>query len=262
MAGLAAGADAACARSSQDDVCADVDCSSRGFCVADQGMPYCTCLHGFHPVRLECLPNDVADPCAGIVCSGHGACSAEGAEVTCLCDPGYGHMLVEGAPCADVECDLYCFPRPGEDADADAPLDELGAGDADAEGSADADADSPAEAEAEADAAPEGADVPAEAEAQADEGEDGTAADDDGEGGADAAGGPVCEADPGSGSLGRWVDPASGDIYCEGAPCRGCEAVCLYDGSYSEGWYAECSDPATDGGCADGSDLIVWVDCM
>jgi hypothetical protein len=53
----------------------------------------------------------------------------------------------------------------------------------------------------------------------------------------------------------------SGFVYCE-ATCRDCEAVCLEDGTRSEGWYAQCTDPLTDGGCGTVPNLIGYANCM
>jgi hypothetical protein len=116
------------------------------------------------------------------------------------------------------------------------------------------------------------ADLPEATGAEADRGEvvpdDGPARDEGAgearEGGesADAASDPpICEGGAGSGSRRRWADPVTGHIFCE-ANCRDCEAVCVNDGTRSEGWYAECRDPAQDGGCGDVEDLIAYADCV
>jgi hypothetical protein len=141
------------------DPCAGVECSSRGFCIADQGSAYCGCISGYRPEDLTCVPIDPADPCAGIDCSDHGTCHAAGADPACSCDTGF-HLLTEDDPrCADLACDLICVPDHrtdgGSDADADADVRT------DADAVAD-DADAPAEAEADAGAdADADADVPA-----------------------------------------------------------------------------------------------------
>ena len=102
-----------CGGPSRDDPCSGVSCSSRGFCVADQGQAYCACIAGFHPEGLACVVNDPVDPCRGVACSGHGSCRNLADGPSCACDPGY--RLLEGDECAARECDLVCVPIPPPD---------------------------------------------------------------------------------------------------------------------------------------------------
>ena len=106
------------------DPCSGVSCSSRGFCLADQGAAYCACIRGYHPVALACLPNEPDGPCAQVTCEGHGTCRETGDEVTCDCAPGYGHPAGTADICTAGQCDLLCTPIPpadgaGDDGDAD-----------------------------------------------------------------------------------------------------------------------------------------------
>jgi hypothetical protein len=192
IAAALSAATAACDRETHDP-CAGVECSGRGYCLADQGDAYCACLPGFHPAGLQCVANDPADPCRGVDCSGHGDCRRDGDDPTCDCDPGYRHLL-EGDPrCAGTECDLLCIAEAagadadaGGGADADAS-DEAGAaeagepGEADDDGGGDDDGvalDDGADAPDRADGAGEdagGDDGSPEAEDAADEAEDGAA---------------------------------------------------------------------------------------
>jgi len=95
--------------SENSNVCDEISCSSRGFCIEDQGTPYCACLRGYHPVGLACMANDSADPCAGIDCGGHGTCVAEESDVACECEDDYVWVAdPASALCADAECDLVC----------------------------------------------------------------------------------------------------------------------------------------------------------
>jgi hypothetical protein len=74
---------------------------------------------------------------------------------------------------------------------------------------------------------------------------------------------PICEGGTGSGTRRRWVDPLTGFQYCE-ATCADCEAVCLNDGTRSEGWYADCGAGTTEGGCTETGvpGLIDWANCL
>jgi hypothetical protein len=106
--------------SDSGDPCSGVDCSSRGFCVAEQGTAYCACISGFHPVALTCVPIDTEDPCLGVECSGHGSCRAVAEGPTCDCATGYRHVI--GPLCEGMECDLFCIPiRPTDGDVVDAP---------------------------------------------------------------------------------------------------------------------------------------------
>jgi hypothetical protein len=131
FAALAVFAATACPTSGTDDPCADVDCSQRGICLADQGTAYCACLSGYHPAGLQCLPNDAADPCAGVDCSGHGDCFVRGGLPECACDEGYRHPADTG---------LLCFPvgdaAPDADAGAEAEGEDGREGEAGADGEA------------------------------------------------------------------------------------------------------------------------------
>jgi hypothetical protein len=99
---------------SGDDPCAGVDCSSRGFCVADQGAAYCACIRGHHPSLRTCVPNDPANPCLGVDCGSHGTCWVNGTNAGCACDPAYEYLLDATTPqCAEAECDLTCVPLEG-----------------------------------------------------------------------------------------------------------------------------------------------------
>jgi len=95
------------------DPCSGVGCSSRGFCVADQGQTYCACIAGYHPVLRACEPNDSANPCLGIDCSGHGTCRVDADGPTCDCADGY--RTLAGSACTDRECDLVCVPAVATD---------------------------------------------------------------------------------------------------------------------------------------------------
>ena len=138
------------------DPCRDVDCSSRGFCVADQGTAYCACISGYHPVGRTCEPNDPADPCRGVDCSTHGSCVVVAGAPDCVCDPGYRHpagyallCVADGGdgPPEDAGCEAggteLCN---GRDDDCDGVTDE-GCDDADADADADGDADADAAAD-------------------------------------------------------------------------------------------------------------------
>jgi hypothetical protein len=113
----------ACGGEAERLPCDGVTCSSRGFCVIEQSVPYCVCMRGFHPERLACLRND-ADPCAGISCSDHGSCRVEVGNPTCDCLAGYRHLPADTETCLDLACELYCIPAAapdggGEDGAAD-----------------------------------------------------------------------------------------------------------------------------------------------
>jgi len=87
-----------------------------------------------------------------------------------------------------------------------------------------------------------------------DDDDDDTAGDDDDDDTA-APCTPVCLY-PGSYSEG-WYDSCTNNLYCY-ASCDGSTLACLHDGSYSEGWYA---DPLS-AGCDANSGLINFEDCM
>ncbi|NMC70699.1 MAG: hypothetical protein GYA57_11615 [Myxococcales bacterium] len=110
-----------------DNPCAGVTCSSRGFCLPDGRSAYCVCLPGFHPVSLSCVADDPANPCEGVDCSDHGACRVEGDRATCDCQTGFEHP----AACEGQGCDLLCLPPSATD----------GGGTEDAGGDTDADGD-------------------------------------------------------------------------------------------------------------------------
>jgi hypothetical protein len=134
-----------------EDPCEGVDCSARGFCVADQDNAYCACLRGYHPRLLACVSNVAADPCDGIDCSGRGTCRVEAAAPTCDCTAGYRHLVSGEVDCFAVACDLLCV--------AVEPALDGGGDDAGPDDAGDADAvDVPSE-----DAAPDEATVPDEA---------------------------------------------------------------------------------------------------
>jgi hypothetical protein len=82
----------ACAGGTSIDPCAEVDCSQRGFCIAQSGRAFCACLPGYHPSGLVCVVNDPAAPCAGVDCTGYGACRVVGADPVCDCEAGYEHL--------------------------------------------------------------------------------------------------------------------------------------------------------------------------
>ncbi|MBN1770556.1 MAG: hypothetical protein JXB32_04785 [Deltaproteobacteria bacterium] len=71
--------------------CVGLECSGRGYCIADQDRGYCACMSGYHPVGTECEPNDPADPCLDIDCSGHGTCVVVDESPECACEPGFHH---------------------------------------------------------------------------------------------------------------------------------------------------------------------------
>jgi formylglycine-generating enzyme required for sulfatase activity len=104
------------------DPCSGIECSLRGFCIADQGTAYCACLRGYHPSRLTCVADDPGDPCRGVDCSGHGACVDDAGYPRCACDPGYHHPGAGDPRCGEYACVLLCVPDEGsQDGGADAP---------------------------------------------------------------------------------------------------------------------------------------------
>jgi hypothetical protein len=104
---------AACSTTGSTNPCDGVDCSNRGYCLADDDRPYCACILGYHPVRTTCLANDPLDPCDGIDCNDHGTCRAIGDDPSCDCDDGWRHLAGEG--CDGAACDLVCVA--GEEPD-------------------------------------------------------------------------------------------------------------------------------------------------
>jgi hypothetical protein len=153
-----------CGGGDSEDPCSGVGCSSRGFCMAQQGNAYCACITGFHPVLLECVANVAAAPCTGITCSGHGTCRPDGVGVTCDCATGFEHLLAGDPRCAgtDVECDLICVPVvPGDgggdgdvaDARPDGEIETPTDGETDAR--PDSEADARVDGDADADATPD-----------------------------------------------------------------------------------------------------------
>jgi hypothetical protein len=88
---LCAGALPACDSETTAGPCSGISCSGRGFCLAEQGIPQCACIAGFHPEGLACAPDDPGDPCAGVDCTGHGGCLVVAGNAECVCDPGYHH---------------------------------------------------------------------------------------------------------------------------------------------------------------------------
>jgi hypothetical protein len=84
------------------DPCAGVECSSRGYCLSEAGVAYCSCLDGFHPEGLACEANDPGRPCEGVDCSGHGECLTDARGPWCDCAPGYHHP---------AGSDLVCLPE-------------------------------------------------------------------------------------------------------------------------------------------------------
>ncbi|MBN1770897.1 MAG: hypothetical protein JXB32_06550 [Deltaproteobacteria bacterium] len=115
-AGLLCGLLAAgCAESPAPGACDGIGCSGHGYCVASAGFAYCVCAAGFHPVGVECLPNDPGDPCRGVTCDAHGTCVALDGVPACDCDPGY-----------EESASLHCTPLGGADADADADGETVG----------------------------------------------------------------------------------------------------------------------------------------
>jgi hypothetical protein len=153
---------AACSGELARDPCAGVECSSRGFCIDDQGTAYCVCISGFHPAAgLECVANDPTDPCRDVDCSGHGRCRVAGDDITCDCDPGYRHL--EGA-CGAAECDLQCVPAEPPDGGPDRPddgaTDDVDGRDTDEDRGTEDGAEAPPEGGADADE--DGGDAPGE----------------------------------------------------------------------------------------------------
>ena len=155
---LATAAAVACSDGPADDPCAGVECSGRGFCLADHGVAYCACLRGYRPDSLTCVPVSAADPCEGVDCDGRGTCRTEADGPTCDCSAGYAHLAQSDPRCADLECDLLCLPTAG-------PLPDAGAegGDEALEVFDEATAEAATEVSVEADA-PAEADAPGEAE--------------------------------------------------------------------------------------------------
>jgi hypothetical protein len=143
---LAASVLAGCTTTSGTDPCGGVACSGRGFCVVEQGEPYCACIRGYHAAGLTCVRDDPDHPCAGVDCSAHGTCRVRDDRPTCDCDAGYRHAQSEDGLCGGGGCDLLCVPGAAPDADAVVPEAADDAG----ERGADADADPGAEAETEA----------------------------------------------------------------------------------------------------------------
>jgi hypothetical protein len=117
-----------------DDPCNGVNCSSRGYCIAQEDTPYCLCLVGYHPVGTACAPNDGVDPCTGVECNGHGGCLIIEGGPACVCDPGFfhpeGHLLLCVAEPMDGGPDTtICLPAGPEtcnlrDDDCDGLTDE------------------------------------------------------------------------------------------------------------------------------------------
>ena len=97
---LAAAILASACGSGSDDPCGGVTCSSRGFCIAESGTAYCSCIAGYHPVFLACEPNDPADPCLDVTCSGHGRCENLTGRPVCTCDPGFHNPAGYELTCA------------------------------------------------------------------------------------------------------------------------------------------------------------------
>ncbi|MBN1771630.1 MAG: hypothetical protein JXB32_10230 [Deltaproteobacteria bacterium] len=108
------------------DPCDGVSCSMYGTCITDGNLPFCSCQAGYHPVGLDCVPNDPVDPCLDVACNLHGTCGVEAGLPVCDCDDGY-------RPDASS---LLCFPVP-TDADADADAEAEADVEPDAEGEAD-----------------------------------------------------------------------------------------------------------------------------
>ncbi len=130
---LAALAMAGCSDQVNPDPCAWVTCSSRGFCIAEEGIAYCACMLGHHPVGLTCVVNDADLPCDGVDCSAHGVCRGDATAITCDCDPGYAHLDESDPRCASMECDLLCVPDADDDADAESDFSPDTAVDVDAD---------------------------------------------------------------------------------------------------------------------------------
>ena len=131
---------AACGGGSSEP-CSGVACSSRGFCLADQGTAYCACMPGYHPVVLECVADDPSNPCLGVDCSGHGDCRVVADGPSCDCATGYRHPDPASPACLEGRCDLLCIP----DEFLDGGVDTAADADADADADAEADADVPPE---------------------------------------------------------------------------------------------------------------------
>ena len=108
LASLAGG----CAETPDPGPCAGIACSGHGYCVTSAGSTYCVCAAGFHPVGVECRPNDPTDPCRDVDCDGHGRCVALDGVPSCDCDPGF-----------EALGGLHCMATGGADADADADAD-------------------------------------------------------------------------------------------------------------------------------------------
>ena len=83
----------------------------------------------------------------------------------------------------------------------------------------------------------------------------GAALDHEGECAAPAA--PMCVPTADGGAA--WLD-GDGTYLCRAA-CTTCTAACLYEDTWSEGWYAVCSGSGSDGGCGMVPGLIEWTDC-
>jgi hypothetical protein len=132
-----------CARSPELDPCANVECSTRGFCLAPEGAAICICMESFHAERLECVPNDPVDPCLGVTCSGHGTCRVVGGEPRCDCEAGWTTPSPSSTACVPGSQDAAA----GEDAVArdDAGGQDDGARE-DARDPADADSEAPGDA--------------------------------------------------------------------------------------------------------------------
>ncbi|MDI7270086.1 MAG: DUF4215 domain-containing protein, partial [Myxococcota bacterium] len=119
------------------DPCRDVNCSHRGICMTDGIIPYCACLRGYRPDRLQCVRINPDDPCEGVDCAGHGTCRVEGSYPICDCNSGYRN---EGR--------LLCLPGETPDADADADVDgDMHDGEVDVEPDVDVDREADADAE-------------------------------------------------------------------------------------------------------------------
>jgi hypothetical protein len=86
LAALAAGD---CRVPGEGDPCAGVACSEQGICLSLRGRPYCECTRGWHPVDLDCEPDDPEGPCRGVACDDHGTCRIASGAPVCDCWAGY-----------------------------------------------------------------------------------------------------------------------------------------------------------------------------
>lgn len=92
--------------------CVNANCSDKGFCFMNGGVPECFCQSGYHSEFPDCVENRAKDVCSGVECSNKGSCVAVEIieEPVCACEEGsipIGLTCISnlsGDPCDYVEC--------------------------------------------------------------------------------------------------------------------------------------------------------------